>query len=138
MFQGKHSDLTEKIIGAFYDTYNKLGFGFAEKVYEKALAIELRKRGLEVQVQRPIQVYYEGQVVGQYYADLLVNEAVIVELKSARQVLEEYEAQLLNYLKATTYEVGLVLNFGPKPQHSRRVYDNQRKGLLTWLQPENS
>jgi GxxExxY protein len=133
MFLGKHSDLTEKIIGAFFDVYNELGYGFSESVYENALLLELENHGLQVEQQVPIKVYYHGQAIGQYWADILVNDAVILELKAVRQILEEHEAQLLNYLKATQYEVGLLLNFGPKAQHLRKVYDNNRKGSLNWV-----
>ena len=125
----KHGELTEQIIRAFYNVYNTLGYGFLEKVYENALAIELRKMGLAAVQQAPIMVYYAGAVVGEYYADLLVADAVIVEIKAARGLAAEHEAQLLNYLKATPYEVGLLLNFGPKPELMRKVYDNERKGV---------
>ncbi len=138
MSAGKHADLTEKIIGAFFKAYNALGYGFSEKVYEKALVLELAKLGLQVEQQKQIAVYYDGQVVGDYYADLVVNDAVIVELKAVQQLLAEHEAQLLNYLKATTIEVGLLLNFGPKPAFKRKVYDNERKGSLSWIRPKNS
>ena len=134
MAEGKHADMTEKIIGAFYKVYNTLGYGFSEKVYENALAIELRKLGLKVEQQARIVVYYEGEVVGEYQADLVVNDVVIVELKAARQLADEHEAQLLNYLKATPIEVGLLLNFGPKAEIKRKVYDNERKGSLAWTQ----
>ena len=133
MFVGKHSDLTEKIIGAFFEVYNELGYGFSESVYENALLLELEKEGLKAEHQIPIKVYYQGQVIGKYWADILVNDAVILELKAVRQILQEHEAQLLNYLKATQYEVGLLLNFGPKAQHFRKIYDNNRKGSLKWV-----
>jgi GxxExxY protein len=123
----KHSGITEKILAAFYKVYNTLGYGFLEKVYENALAIELRGMGLRVVQQEPITVYYEGQVVGEYFADLTVEACVLVELKAAREPVAEHEAQLLNYLKATPYEVGQLLNFGPKPRHIRRAFDNTRK-----------
>lgn len=126
----KHSELTEGIIGAFYAVYNGLGYGFLEKVYENALAIELRRSAHRVEQQHPIQVEYAGEVVGEYYADLVIDGLVIVELKAARQILPEHEAQLLNYLKATHYEVGLLLNFGPKPEIKRRAYANERKANL--------
>ena len=129
----KHSDVTEKIINAFYTVYNALGYGFLEKVYRNAMAIQLDKLGLTVVPEAPIQVYYDGHLVGEYFADLLVNGAVIVELKAVRQLAEQHEAQLLNYLKATPYEVGLLLNFGPKPQIKRRAFDNDRKGTLEWI-----
>jgi GxxExxY protein len=134
MFEGKHSDLTEKINGGFYQVYNHLGYGFSEKVYENALALVLRKMGLEIEQQKPIGVFFEGQVVGEYFVDLLVNGVVILELKACKQLSEDHEAQLLNYLKATSIEVGLLLNFGLKPQHVRKVYDNIRKGSLAWTQ----
>jgi GxxExxY protein len=134
MFEGKHSDLTEKIIGGFYQVYNHLGYGFSEKVYENALALVLRKMGLEIEQQKPVAVFFEGQVVGEYFVDLLVNGVVILELKACKQLSEDHEAQLLNYLKATSIEVGLLLNFGLKPQHVRKVYDNIRKGSLAWTQ----
>jgi GxxExxY protein len=130
----KHEQLTGQIIKAFYAVYQALGYGFLEKVYENSLAIELRKMRLEVVQQAEIKVYYAGVVVGEYYADLLVADAVIVEIKAVRALLKEHEAQLLNYLKATPYEVGLLLNFGPKPEIKRKVYDNERKGGLGWRQ----
>jgi GxxExxY protein len=132
----KHEQLTEQIIKGFYTVYRALGYGFLEKVYENSLAIELRKMRLEVVQQAEIKVYYAGVVVGEYYADLLVADAVIVEIKAVRALLKEHEAQLLNYLKATPYEVGLLLNFGPKPEIKRKVYDNERKGGLGWRKGE--
>jgi GxxExxY protein len=126
-FTYKHSEITEKILAAFYKVYNTLGYGFLEKVYENALAIELRRMGLHVVQQEPITVYYAGEVVGEYFADLTVQGRVLVEIKAARNLAAEHEAQLLNYLKATPYEVGQLLNFGPKPQHMRRAFDNTRK-----------
>lgn len=133
---GKHADLTGKIIGAFFKVYNTLGYGFNEKVYENALAIELRKAELKAVKQQEIVVYYDGEGVGDYRADSIVNDVVIVELKAARELAEEHEAQLLNYLKATTIEVGLLLNFGVKAEHKRKVYDNDRKGTLSWIAPQ--
>ena len=130
--QAKHTDLTEKIIAAYYTVYNTLGYGFLEKVYENALAIELTKMGLKAIQQPAIAVYYQGQAVGNYSADLLINDLIIVELKAARSLTPDHEAQLLNYLKATHYEVGLLLNFGPQPQIKRKSYDNERKGNLSW------
>ena len=131
--EAKHKDITELIIRAFYTVYNTLGYGFLEKVYRNALVIELRKLGLEVIPEAAIKVYYNGQVVGEYFADLLVAGVVLVEIKAVRTLAPEHEAQLLNYLKATPYEVGLLLNFGPKPQIKRKVYDNERKGDLSWV-----
>lgn len=123
----KHQELTQKIIGTFYTVYNTLGYGFLEKVYENAMVIELQSAGLEVAAQYPINVYYREQVVGEYMADLLVAQRVIVELKAVRTLLPEHEAQLLNYLNATRYEVGLLLNFGVKPEVKRKIFDNPRK-----------
>ncbi len=129
----KPSETTSKILNAFFKrVYHHLGYGFLEKVYENAMAIELRSMGLKVQQQAQIDVYYDGQVVGRYVADLIVEDAVIVEIKTSRQILEEHEAQLLNYLRVTPYEVGLVLNFGPRPDISRKAFDNDRKVTMTW------
>jgi len=130
----KHTDITELIIKAFYTVYNTLGYGFLEKVYKNALAIELHKLGLDVIPEARITVYYGSEVVGEYFADLLVAGAVLVELKAVKSLLPEHEAQLLNYLKATPYEVGLLLNFGPKPQIKRKAFDNSRKGYMRWLE----
>ncbi|MEJ5310957.1 MAG: GxxExxY protein [Anaerolineae bacterium] len=130
----KHTAVTQCIIKAFYTVYNTLGYGFAEKVYRNAMALELRKLGVPVAVEFPIQVYYKGEVVGEYFADLVVADAVVVELKAAREFAEAHEAQLLNYLKATRYEVGLLMNFGPKPEFVRKAYDNDRKGSLSWIE----
>lgn len=128
----KHGEITDKILHAFYKVvYPQLGYGFLEKVYENALAIALTTIGLNVQQQAKINVYFQGQAVGEYYADLLVEDAVIVELKAVSRLLAEHEAQLLNYLRATPYEVGLLLNFGPKPQFIRKAFDNSRK-TTTW------
>ncbi len=132
-FQGKHSEITSKILGVFYEVHNELGYGFSEKVYENAMAIRLRKAGLDVQQQVPIPVLFDGQVVGQYVADLLANDVVLLELKAVRNILPEHEAQLLNYLKATRVEVGLLLNFGPQATFKRKVFDNDRKGTLSWV-----
>ncbi len=128
----KHKDITEKIIHAFLSVvYPQLGYGFLEKVYQNAMAITLRGMGLSVLTQFKIDVFFQGQIVGEYYADLLVQDAVIVEVKAAPKMLEEHEAQLLNYLRATPFEVGLLLNFGAKPNFSRKVFDNSRK-TVTW------
>ena len=125
----KHTKITEQIIKAFYTVYNTLGYGFLEKVYENAMAIELRKLGLEVKKQQNIKVFYDNQEVGDYYSDLLVEEKVIVELKAAKNLCEEHEAQLLNYLKATDIEVGLLLNFGKEAQLKRKVFSKEYKNL---------
>ncbi len=123
----KHEALTEEIIGACYQVYNTLGYGFLEKVYERALEIELRNRGLSAGSQLPIHVFYENEIVGEFFADLLVEDTVVVELKAVRLLATEHESQVLNYLNATQYEVGLLFNFGPKPQVKRKIFDNHRK-----------
>ncbi len=123
----KHSDITDKIIRAYYNVYNKLGYGFLEKVYEKSLMIEFTKMGLKCESQFPITVYYEGKEVGKYFADILVENVVILELKADKNLCPEHEAQLLNYLKATNIEVGMLLNFGEKPQFKRKVFSNKFK-----------
>lgn len=120
-------DLTSKIISCFYKVYNKLGFGFLEKVYENALLIELTNSGLRVDRQKPINVYYENQLVGEYFADLIVDDKVIIELKAAEALIEEHELQLINYLKATDIEVGLLLNFGKKPEIRRKIFTNDKR-----------
>ncbi|NIA30698.1 MAG: GxxExxY protein [Actinobacteria bacterium] len=129
----KHSDLTNLIIKAFYKVYNTLGYGFREKVYANALAIELRKMGIEAIREAEINVYYEGEIAGEFYADLLIGQKVIVETKAKRELVEDHEAQLLSYLKSTIHEVGLLLNYGPEPEIKRKVYDNSRKGSLSWI-----
>jgi len=123
----KHKDITDKIIKAFYQVYNTMGYGFLEKVYENALIIELKKFGLNVIAQHPIRVYYDTAVVGEYFADILVENTIIIEIKAAKAISIEHEAQILNYLKATQLEVGLILNFGPKAEFSRKAFDNSRK-----------
>jgi len=122
----KHTVLTDKIIKAYYKVYNTLGYGFLEKVYENAMFIELKKMNLFVQKQKNISVYYESEEVGDYYADLIVEEKVIVELKAAEGLCEEHECQLINYLKATDIEVGLLLNFGKQPEFRRKIFSNKR------------
>lgn len=123
----RHKELTEKIIGIFFEVYNELGPGLLESVYERSMAIALRAAGLQVAQQVPIPVYFRGELVGEFSADLLVERAVILELKAARAMDPAFEAQTLNYLRATPIEVGLLLNFGPKPHFRRSAYDNSRK-----------
>lgn len=120
----KHSDITDKIIKAFYKVYNTLGYGFLEKVYENGLLVELSSMGLVLEKQKPIKVFYEDSEVGVYFADILVENSVIIELKAAEALCEEHEFQLINYLKATEIEVGLLLNFGKKPEVKRKVFSN--------------
>jgi GxxExxY protein len=129
MEQYKHKELTNKIINAFYCVYNGLGFGFLENVYQNALYFELLNGGLNVEVQKAIDVYYQTQLVGKYKADLVVNDLIILELKAVDCLAIEHELQLINYLKATDKEVGLLLNFGKQPEIRRKVFDNERKNL---------
>ena len=119
--------LTEDIIKFFYRVYNTLGYGFLEKVYENSMMIEFQKEGLHAVQQSSIDVTYENEIVGQYFADIIVDEKIIVEIKARKCLLPEDTAQLLNYLKATDKEVGLLLNFGPKPEVRRKVFDNSKK-----------
>lgn len=122
-----HEEITSAIIESFYVVYKKLGFGFLEKVYQNALAIELRKRELDVVCQKPLSVLYDGLVVGDYFADFVINSKVIIEIKAAEKLIKEHEYQLLNYLKATEAEVGLLLNFGKEPEFKRKIFTNDRK-----------
>ncbi len=124
-----HSEITNLIIKAYYNVYNKLGFGFLEKVYENAMMIELERLNLKCEKQKPITVEYDGFNIGEYFADIIVNDSVIIELKAAESLCEAHEAQLVNYLKATEIEVGLLLNFGKEPQFKRRVLTSQYKNL---------
>ena len=126
----RDDDLTQKIIGCAYTVHNKLGPGFLEKVYENALRIELEKAGFRVIQQEPISVVYDGQVVGEYYADLWVDERVVVELKAALALVKEHEVQLVNYLTATKVEHGLLFNFGPSVQVKRKFREYKPKGSL--------
>lgn len=121
----KHSEITEIIIKSFYKVYNKLGYGFLEKVYENAMYIELKNEGLFVEKQKPIKVFYNETEVGNYFADLIVNELIIVELKASESLCEEHEYQLINYLKATEIEIGLLLNFGKTPKFKRKIFTNK-------------
>ncbi len=116
--------ITETIIGCAYRVYNKMGFGFLESVYEKCLLIELRKAGLDTESRKPITVYYEGEIVGEFVADIIVNDAIILELKSVRRIIKAHEVQLVNYLVATGKPVGLIINFGErKVEIKRKVKD---------------
>ena len=125
----KHSELTEKIIGVFYDVYNELGHGFLESTYAEALVVALEESGLSASREVQVPVWFRGRKIGQYYADLIVDGVVLLELKAARALDSAHEAQLLHYLRATEVEVGLLLNFGLRPQFRRLVYDNERKKI---------
>lgn len=131
-FEGRHSELTGKIIGAFFQLYKEMGHGFSEKVYESAFAILLEELGLMVERQKPIRVYFHGKLVGEFIADMIINGIVLLELKAVERLTDAHESQLLNCLKATEIEVGLLLNFGLEAQFRRKIYDNSRKGSLAW------
>lgn len=122
-----YEETTRRIIKAFYKVYNTLGYGFLEKVYERALALELVQYGFKVVQQMGIDVYYEGELVGEYFADIVVNAAVILEIKAIEALHPRHTSQLINYLKATEIEVGLLLNFGEKPEVVRKIFTNDRK-----------
>ena len=122
-----YSKETEIIIHSFYKVYNTLGYGFLEKVYENSLFLELQKNNLMVKQQYPINVFYDDKVVGEYFADLLVNDKIILELKTAKKISQENEFQLINYLKATGFEIGLLLNFGEKAEFVRKIFTNDNK-----------
>ncbi len=122
-----HEELTDAIIKTFYEVYNELGYGFLEKVYLNSLYLELKSKGLKVEAQRKIEVYYKGIEVGEYYADLIVENLVILELKAADSIAPAFENQILNYLRGTNCEIGLLLNFGKKPEFKRKIFENSRK-----------
>jgi len=124
-----HSNVTGDILKAFYKVYNALGYGFLEKVYENALSLDLREMNYKVIQQKPINVYYRGALVGEYFADLIVADCVIVELKAKESINDAHISQLINYLKATEIEVGLLLNFGRKPEYKRKVFSNDGKRI---------
>jgi GxxExxY protein len=123
----KHSELTDMVIGVFYDVYNELGFGFLESVYCNSLRLALLEKGLSVEQEVAVSVFCRGQNVGDFRADLVVNGTILLELKTAQQIVAAHESQVLNYLRSTALELGLILNFGPKPQLRRLLLDNTRK-----------
>jgi GxxExxY protein len=125
----KHAELTEQVIGVFYEVYNELGIGFLEKVYQEAMALVLRSKGIAVQCEVSLPVWFRGTKIGAYEADLVVAGVVLVELKAGKALDSSHEAQLLNYLRSTEIEVGLLLNFGPRPQVRRFAFENERKGI---------
>ncbi len=122
-----HKETTSVIINAFYKVYNTLGYGFLERVYQNALYLELVSQGFDCKAQHKIDVYYMNQKVGEYYADLVIDDCVILELKACDSLCEEHEFQLINYLKATDMEVGLLLNFGRSPEYKRKIFTNTNK-----------
>jgi GxxExxY protein len=123
----KHKELTDGILRTFYEVYNELGYGFLEKVYQNSMYIELKNKGYKVEAQNKIKVYYKGTEVGEYYADLIVENLVILELKAVDYIVKDFENQILNYLRSTDCEVGLLLNFGKKPEFRRKIFENNRK-----------
>jgi len=127
----KYEEVTERVIAAFYHVYNTLGWGFLEWVYHNSLKYELEKWGVKVASQARFEVFYDGVPMGEFFTDLLVEDCVILELKSAEGIAPEHEAQLLNYLRASNIDVGLLLNFGPKPQIRRKIYDTARRMVST-------
>jgi GxxExxY protein len=125
----KHWDLCHEIVGIFYSVYNELGYGFLEAVYEEAFSSALREAGLTVARQVATPIWFRGKTIGDYKADLIVNSVVLLELKAAQSIDSSHKAQILNYLRATEIEVGLLFNFGPKPHFHRFVFENSRKGI---------
>jgi len=122
----EHEEITKKIIQSAYTVHKQLGFVFLESVYKKAMVIELRKSGLNVEAEKPLKVYYDGQVVGDFYIDLFVENFVVVELKSVQQLSKNHEVQLVNYLKGINHDVGLLINFGSSGVEVKRKYRNHR------------
>jgi GxxExxY protein len=116
----KYEKLTEQIIGSAYRVYNTMGFGFVESVYEKCLLIELQKAGIQTQAQKPITVFYGEQIVGDFVVDMIIEDLVIMELKSVRRIVTAHEVQLVNYLTATHKDIGLLINFGPRKVEVKR------------------
>ncbi len=121
------SEKTGKILKAFYDVYNQLGYGFLERVYKNALFIELKDCGFDCSTEKSLTVFYKGHAVGNYFADIIVDNSIIIEIKAVKAIVSEHEAQLMNYLRATDAEVGLLLNFGPDPQIRRIIFTNDNK-----------
>ena len=124
-----HKDLTDKIIQVFYKVYRELGYGFLEKVYHNAMLIELTLQGIPCQSQQKINVFYQGRNIGEYFSDITVNGLIILELKASEVLVEANQNQLINYLRATEFEVGLLLNFGKNPEIRRKIFTNDRKKL---------
>ena len=125
-----HKKITDAVLKAYYDVYNDLGYGFLEKVYQNAMYFELKSLGYKVEAQKQIKVYFRNQLVGEYYADILIEDKIIIELKACELLMNVHVAQLMNYLKATEIEVGLLLNFGEEPEFKRIIYTNDRKKSL--------
>ncbi|MDX2134463.1 MAG: GxxExxY protein [Saprospiraceae bacterium] len=122
-----HKELTDRILRIYYDVYNELGYGFLEKVYQNAMFHALISDGLTVEAQKQIKVYFRGKEVGEYFADLVVEGKIIIELKATEYIVSDFEHQLINYLRGTRQEVGLLLNFGKKPEFKRKIFHNHLK-----------
>jgi GxxExxY protein len=122
-----HKELSDSILKVFYEVYNELGYGFLEKVYQNAMYLELKSQGFKVEVQKQIKVHYKGQLVGDFFADLCIDDLIILELKACDGLVKAHYVQTLNYLKATNIEIGLLLNFGEKPEIKRLIFTNNRK-----------
>lgn len=131
-FHGLHTELTEKILGVFFNVLNELGYGFPESVYHRAMFMALKQAGFDVQEEVPLSVFFRGEKVGTFYSDLLINKSVILELKIAEQITRSHEAQLTHYLRATSVEVGLILAFGERGRFKRIVMTNDRKRGLEY------
>ena len=125
----KHKNITEIIIKAYFEVYNELGFGFLESIYESALSIALSDKGLGVERQKDVSVYFRGQLIGVFRPDLIIEDKVIIEFKAVKHLLPEHEAQILNYLKSTDIEVGMLINFGQTTKFKRFVFENSRKAI---------
>jgi len=124
-----HKKLSDSILKIYYEVYNNLGYGFLEKVYQNAMYLELKNQGYNVEPQKQIKVYYKEMVVGEYYADLLIDDTIILELKACECLMDAHKAQLINYLRATDIEIGMLLNFGETPEFKRFIYTHDRKNL---------
>ncbi len=144
----EYSELTEKIIKCAYTVYNKMGYGFLESVYEKCMLIELNKAGLNAEAQKSIKVYYDDKNVGEFVADIVINDTIILELKSVSRIIKAHEVQLVNYLVATDKPIGLLLNFGEKRVEVKRKikeitkedrcdHDNKRVVIKNPVDPVN-
>jgi GxxExxY protein len=122
-----HAEITQRVLVTFFEVYNELGAGFLESVYRSALAQALAETRMGVDREVPIDVFFRHAVIGRFFADLVVENRVVVEVKAVRRLAPEHQTQLLHYLRGTAIEVGLLLNFGPRPQFKRLVYSNARK-----------
>ena len=118
----KHEEITHKIIGCAYKVFNQLGFGFLESVYKKAMVIELKKQTFQIEEEKPLKIYYDNQIVGDFYIDLFVEQEIVVELKSVKNLTKEHEVQLVNYLNGMKKDIGLLINFGPSGVDVKRKY----------------